>query len=107
MSGNSKDCNILVHKENGIMVGIAHVAIYDHESKKGPVLWLREIAVVPEMQGKGFGRKLILQAVQYGKERGAVRAFLMADDCNYNAAGLYKSIGFVPNDDVEINMVSI
>ncbi len=82
------------------------MGIYGDESKKGPVLWLREIAVLPQEQGKGIGRKLILQSLGYGKERGAKRAFLMADDCNTNAIGLYKSVGFVPSEDAEINMVS-
>lgn len=101
-----KFCNILIHKINEELVGVACVAIYGFEGERGAILWLREIAVRPEYQGKGIGRKLIQQAIQYGKERGAKRAFLMADDCNQNAISLYKSEGFAPNDDVEINMIS-
>ncbi|MDF2542583.1 MAG: hypothetical protein K0S47_2301 [Herbinix sp.] len=101
-----KNCCVLIHKIEQKIVGVACVAVYGQDSKKGPVLWLREIAVMPEYQGKGLGRKLIRQAIQYGKENGAKRAFLMADDCNHNAIRLYESIGFVPNDDIEINMMS-
>lgn len=101
-----RDCNILVNRDNKTVTGVACVGIYGDESKKGPVLWLREIAVLPQEQGKGIGKKLILQSLGYGKERGAKRAFLMADDCNTNAIGLYKSVGFVPSEDAEINMVS-
>ncbi|MDF2587281.1 MAG: hypothetical protein K0S41_1122 [Anaerocolumna sp.] len=103
---NAINSSVLVHKNDDKIVGIACVTIYGFESKKGPILWLREIAVHPEYQGKGIGRKLIRQAIQFGKEREAIRSFLMADDCNENAIGLYKSIGYVPNDDVEINMIS-
>lgn len=101
-----RDCNILVNRDGKTVTGVACVGIYGDESKKGPVLWLREIAVLPQEQGKGIGRKLILKSLGYGKERGAKRAFLMADDCNTNAIGLYKSVGFVPSEDAEINMVS-
>ncbi len=103
---NSRHCSILIHKELYKIVGIALVAVYDYDSTNGPVLWLREIAVHPDYQGKGIGRKLILQSIKFGEEREAKRAFLMADDCNENAIGLYKSVGFVPDDDVEINLVS-
>jgi GNAT superfamily N-acetyltransferase len=106
MNCNAKNSSVLVHKNDNRIVGVACVTIYGYEGKKGPILWLREIAVHPEFQGKGIGRKLIRQALQYGKEREAKRSFLMADDCNENAIGLYKSIGFVPNNDIEINMVS-
>jgi ribosomal protein S18 acetylase RimI-like enzyme len=103
---DTSDCNIIVHREGGKVAGIACVGIYGHESKKGAILWLRKIAVLQELQGKGIGRKLILQSIGYGKSKGAKRAFLMADDCNINALGLYKNIGFTPKDEVEINMVS-
>lgn len=103
---DTKDCNIIVHREGKTVAGIACVGIYGHDSEKGPVLWLREIAVLPGEQGKGIGKKLILQSFRYGKERGAKRAFLMADDCNTNAIGLYKKTGFVPNEDLEINLTS-
>lgn len=101
-----RDCNILVYRDEETVSGVACVGIYGDESKKGPVLWLREIAVLPQEQGKGIGRKLILQSLGYGKERGAKRAFLMADDCNTNAIRLYQSVGFTPSEDAEINMVS-
>jgi GNAT superfamily N-acetyltransferase len=100
------DCNIIVHRENGQVAGVACVGIYGHDSKKGAVLWLRELAVLQKLQGKGIGRQLIMQSIGYGKSKGAKRAFLMADDCNINALGLYKSTGFIPNDEIEINMVS-
>lgn len=101
-----KDCAVLVHKEYDNLAGIVCVATYGHNSSKGTVVWIRELAVNPKFQGKGIGRKLLLQGLNYGKEHGAVRAFLMADDCNTNAISLYKSVGFVPNEEPgQIDMV--
>lgn len=103
---DSGNYNVLVHKEDNLIVGIAMVATYGHNSEKGSVLWLREIAVMPNYQGKGIGKRLMLQAIQYGQDKGARRSFLMADDCNNNAIDLYKKVGYLPSDDVEINLIS-
>lgn len=101
-----KDCAVLVHNEVNCIAGIVCVATYGHDSQKGTVAWIRELAVNHKFQGKGVGRKLLLQALNYGKEHGAVRAFLMADDCNANAINLYKSVGFIPNEEIgQIDMV--
>lgn len=103
---NAKDMSILVHRENDEVVGIVCVAVYGHKSEKGSILWVRELAVTPRVQGKGIGRSLLKQALTYGVEHGARRAFLMADECNYNAKKLYESIGFVPSkEEVQIDMV--
>lgn len=103
---NAKEMTILVHRENDEVVGIVCVAIYGHDSDKGAILWVRELAVTPRAQGKGIGRSLLKRALSYGLEHGAKRAFLMADECNYNAKKLYEDIGFVPSkDEVQIDMV--
>lgn len=69
-------------------------------------LWIREIAVKPEFQGKGVGRKLIGQAFAYGLRHGAKKAFLMADECNNNALHLYRSMGFKSNpNESQIDMI--
>lgn len=106
LSCGSETCKVVIHKESDQIVGVACLAIYGYESSKGPVLWLREIAVKPEFQGIGIGKKLISQSIRYGKNNGAKRAFLMADDCNEGAIHLYKSVGFVPGEDSEIRMIS-
>ena len=101
-----KDCAVLVHRRETGIAGIACVGIYGHESSKGPVLWVREIAVRPHWQGKGIGRKLLIQALTYGRDRGARRSFLAADECNANALTLYKNVGYVPNpDEVQLDML--
>ena len=93
----SRYSTILACRENERLVGVVCVAIYGDESAKGPVLWIREIAVTPEYQGRGYGKALLQSALSYGAERGAKRAFLMADDCNAGAIALYRKMGFEPN----------
>ena len=95
----SKDCAVIVHREADEIAGLICVGLYGHESEHGTVLWVREIAVRPEYQGKGVGRKLLNQGLSYGVAHDAKRAFLMADELNANAIRLYKSVGFMPKED--------
>ena len=91
--------------ETGKIAGVVLTAVYGYGESWGPVAWVREIAVLPERQGKGYGRALVESALNYGLERGAKNAFLMADDCNAHAISLYRSIGFEPSDEVQIDLV--
>jgi GNAT superfamily N-acetyltransferase len=88
------------------IVGIACTGTYAHESEKGAIVWIREVAVKPDYQRRGIARKLITQALAYGKSFGAKRAFLAADECNAHAIHLYVSIGFkASNDKSQIDMI--
>ncbi|BCN29826.1 GNAT family N-acetyltransferase [Anaeromicropila herbilytica] len=90
----NKDAAVLIHKEDNKIVGIVCVSTYAHDSEKGPILWVREIAVHPKYQRQGIAHKLLLQALYYGKVHGANRAFLSADECNEHAIHLYNKVGF-------------
>ncbi|MCL2773188.1 MAG: GNAT family N-acetyltransferase [Oscillospiraceae bacterium] len=89
------DSAVLVHKIDGKIAGFCCTCIYGHGSEKGAVVWIRWIEVSPEFQGRGIGRNLLMQTLQYGAEHGAKRAFLAVDLENKNAVKLYESIGFV------------
>lgn len=98
--------NILVQIVEGVIAGIVCVGIYGENSKNGKVIWVRELAVKKEFQGKGIGSKLMIQAIAYGKEQGAVRSFLMADDLNEPAKHLYKKIGYIGSEtEIQLDMI--
>lgn len=102
----SENCAAIIHRENHEIVGVLFTSTYSHRSPKGPIAWIREVAVHPSHQRKGIARKLILQALDYGKSHGATRAFLAADECNAYAIHLYESLGFVGNkDEAQIDMI--
>lgn len=103
---NTKNTAVIIHREQGKIVGLVCTATYGHESEKGAVSWIRMVAVKPEYQRKGIARKLIKQALVYGKEHGATRAFLAADECNEHAIHLYESLGFVCKpEECQIDMI--
>ena len=87
---------VLVSKINNRIVGISCTATYAHDSEKGAVVWVRMIAVHPDFQGRGIGKKLLFQTLQYGVEHGAKRAFLHADAENVPALKIYSNAGFIP-----------
>ena len=94
---------IIVQRENGKIVGICCVTIYN----EGTTVWVRELAVDPAYQGRGYGKKLIEQTIAYGIESGAVKGFLLADVLNKNAIGLYEKYNFnAKDDDSELQMIS-
>jgi ribosomal protein S18 acetylase RimI-like enzyme len=82
--------SVIVVRENGEIAGYCCVAIYS----EGTTLWIREIAVNPKYQGKGYGKKLMEQAICYGIEKGAEKGFLAVDTINKNAIHLYEKYGF-------------
>ncbi len=105
-AGGARFETVLACRDGKRMIGIVSTAVYEYESAGGPICWVREVAVLPEYQGGGYGRALVESALQYGKEHGAVRAFLMADDCNIAAIALYRKIGFEPSENnVQIDLV--
>ena len=93
---------VIVSRIDSKVAGFCCVSIYN----EGTTLWIREIAVDPEHQGKGSGKKMIEQAIKYGIENGAVKGFLAADILNKNAINLYNKYDFhAKNTDSELQMI--
>lgn len=103
--GAKHEAVLACRDEAGEIAGVVLTAVYGYGEEWGPVAWVREVAVLPERQGRGYGRALVQSALNYGLARGAKSAFLMADDCNAHAVSLYRSLGFAPNDEVQIDLV--
>jgi len=56
---------------------------------------IRNVAVSPNHQRKGYGRKLTEFAIHYMQNRGDMTIKLTVTKWNKNAIALYKSLGFV------------
>jgi GNAT superfamily N-acetyltransferase len=63
-------------------------------------LWLVEIAVVPEFQGRGIGSAAIRELIARGKP---VR--LHVNSTNTRAIALYATLGFVPLESGEVQIL--
>jgi ribosomal protein S18 acetylase RimI-like enzyme len=75
------------------------------EDGAGPVVeGLRHItgvAVRPELQGQGIGRRLVLAAIADAEESGSDRLTLWTETTNRRAQRLFQSVGFRPTGRVE------
>lgn len=83
-SGNT----LTVLTVDGVTTGIAAVMHVLDESE------LLEIAVQPAMQGRGYGKALLAQAIALARRNGAVRMFLEVRESNARARKMYTSFGF-------------
>lgn len=83
-SGNT----LTVLTVDGVTSGIAAVMHVLDESE------LLGIAVQPAMQGRGYGKALLAQAIALARRNGAVRMFLEVRESNARARKMYTSFGF-------------
>lgn len=105
---NDENSCIIIAEKDSTIIGACFMNIYGTESRKGSVVWLREIAVHPEHQGNGIGYSLIYNGLKWGKKQGAVRSFLHVDLMNTNAIKLYEKFGYEKEDGFgEINMIRV
>jgi ribosomal protein S18 acetylase RimI-like enzyme len=96
---------ILVAELNKTIIGVCLLNIYGIESQKGPVLWLRELAVDPKYHNQGIGYELAAEGLRWGSNNGAKRSFLAADSENHNAIKIYNKLGYKNKDGKgQINM---
>lgn len=62
-------------------------------------LFLEDLFVLPEMRGKGFGKKLLIELGKIAKENNCARFEWSVLDWNKPAIDFYKSIGANPMDE--------
>lgn len=82
---------ILAGKQDGTVVACLML----HDLGEG-VLQLRQMAVMPECQGRGVGRQLVQAAEEVGAERGYEKMILHA---RKHAMGFYASMGYMQHGD--------
>ena len=61
--------------------------------KKGD-LYIAEIAIAESRRGEGLGKKVILEVIEYARQKNMNRVILDADFRNTGAKRLYESLGF-------------
>jgi ribosomal-protein-alanine N-acetyltransferase len=79
----------LVAEDDGRVVGF--ILGFKHTPTEGRVFW---VAVRPGYQGQGIGRRLLTTVIKLFRLIGAVSATLEVRASNFQAQGLYTSLGF-------------
>ena len=52
------------------------------------------IATVKQQRGKGYGKQLVSAMLQWGRNNGAIRAYVRVETKNQSARNLYNKLGF-------------
>jgi GNAT superfamily N-acetyltransferase len=82
------NCQLYVGSvEDRVMASI----MVGHEGHRG---WLYKLAVLPEFQGKGYGRDLVRQAERWLVARGVPKCNLMIRDTNIKVREFYEGLGY-------------
>lgn len=90
---NPKDRSIfLVGVDEGKIIGCGGIASF-HENYPD-ICELKKVFFLPEGRGKGYGKKLILSAIEEGKKFGFKRCYLDTLSSMTSAITLYESLGF-------------
>lgn len=86
-----------IFEYNGEIAGYALLSITYSNEAGGHMLWIEEVYILPEYQGKGFGKEL-LAFIEKTYEKRVVRIRLEVEKSNQRAVSLYEKIGFTELD---------
>jgi ribosomal protein S18 acetylase RimI-like enzyme len=70
----------------------------------GRRIHLHHFAIIPHLQGKGYGRKLALASLEFARDQGCPLK-LEVHSGNIPAVKLYKSLGFEVFEDYNVYMI--
>jgi RimJ/RimL family protein N-acetyltransferase len=87
-----KDEVLYVYENDEKPVGMFKLIRLKHRADH--VAYLGGLAIHPDFAGQGFGKKMLQEIIDLGKEMGLLRIELSAATHNLKAIRLYESVGF-------------
>ena len=84
--------HLCVATENGVVVGFASAVHYVHPDKPNQ-LWINEVGVAPDHQGKGVAKRILSALLARGRDLGCTEAWVLTDEDNAAARALYRAVG--------------
>jgi ribosomal protein S18 acetylase RimI-like enzyme len=92
----------LIAEQNGTAIGLC-LFFYQFSSWRGRLgIYIQDLYVDAAQRGSGLGRRLVTDAVAYGKQQGADHLRLSVDVENVRAQGFYQGIGMLRRGDETI-----
>ena len=80
---------------DGRLVGTYALLVMENIGHLGkPSSIVESVAVAPDIQGKGIGRKMMQHAIQQAAERGCYKLSLSSNSKRQRAHDFYKGLGF-------------
>ncbi len=97
--GNVRFANAVIGYFDNKPVGIA-IYFFNFSTFIGkPGLYLEDLFILPEMRGKGFGKKLLKHLAKIAVDNDCGRFEWSVLDWNESAINFYKSLGAIPMDE--------
>ena len=84
--------HLAVAIDQGQVIGFASGVHYVHPDKP-PELWINEVGVASDHQGRGIGKAVIRTLLQHAERLGCREAWVLTDRSNDAAMRLYGSSG--------------
>ena len=81
--------------DDDVVVGFVSAVLYVHPDKPAPELWINEVGVAPAYHRRGIGRAMLATLVERGRSLGCGEAWVLTEDDNAPARGLYQALGGV------------
>jgi len=88
--------NLLIVEHDGEVVGSVMVGYEGHRG------WVNYLAVDPDHQGRGLGRRLMERAEEILGQLGCAKVNLQVRSSNEAAIGFYRRIGYSVDDSVSM-----
>ncbi|MDD9742496.1 MULTISPECIES: GNAT family N-acetyltransferase [Marinovum] len=93
LGDDSRDFNGLVALSGDRLVGLTHFLFHRHAWKVEEVCYLQDLYAVPDLRGRGIGRKLIEAVYARADAAGAPSVYWLTQEFNHTARDLYDRIG--------------
>jgi RimJ/RimL family protein N-acetyltransferase len=83
---------LYLYKDDSATIGMCKLIRQKHRNEH--ILYLGGLAIHPDNAGKGFGRKMMLEIIDFCKKSGVLRIELSVAFHNNKAIQLYENVGF-------------
>ncbi|WP_310380216.1 GNAT family protein [Flavobacterium sp.] len=83
---------LYLYKENSVPVGMCKLIRQKHRNEH--LLYVGGVAIHPNHSGKGFGKKMMLEIIDFCSKTGVLRIELSVASSNIKAIRLYEKAGF-------------
>lgn len=90
---------LTVALDGDLVVGFVSAVEYFHPDKDRGELWINEVGVAEDWQGKGIGKRLLARTLEIGRLLGCSGAWVMTDRDNRAAMRLYARFADGPPTD--------
>jgi L-phenylalanine/L-methionine N-acetyltransferase len=81
-----------IFEESGQSIGMCKLVPFLHRTSH--IVYLGGVAIHPDFAGRGFGKKMMVEILEFAQKRGFRRVELSTATTNTKAQQLYEKIGF-------------